>query len=115
VDNLSTYDRNTYTADEVLQNVYRMNAMVENGISADEAGQILSMEIDHETESLGKDQMQNYWYTYIMIFALYISVIILIASTCGVGVLAAKIYRVGVLLYGTTPKIGTILKSVWKA
>jgi ABC-2 type transport system permease protein len=293
VDNLSMYDSNTYTADEVLQNVYRMNTMVENGISIDEAGQILSMEIAHETESLGKDQIENYWYTYIMIFALYmvillygqmvatnvatekssramellitsakpvsmmfgkviasclagliqlvcvfgssflffnlnrsywgenavinsifnmpaellvymllffvlgffiyaflfgavgstaskvedintsvmpitllfviaflvvmmsmasgnvdnllmivcsyipftspmamftriamstvphyeivISVVILIASTCGVGVLAAKIYRVGVLLYGTTPKIGAVLKSVWRA
>ena len=31
------------------------------------------------------------------------------------GVLSAKIYRVGVLLYGTTPRIGSILKSVWKA
>jgi ABC-2 type transport system permease protein len=48
-------------------------------------------------------------------YEIAISVAILMASTCGVGVLAAKIYRVGVLLYGTTPKIGTILKSVWKA
>jgi ABC-2 type transport system permease protein len=287
------YDSNTYIADEILQNVYRMNAMMDKGITADEAGQILSKEIHHEIERLGKDQMENYWYTYIMIFTLYmvillygqmvatnvatekssramellitsakpvammfgkviasclagliqlvcvfgssllffnlnrsywgenaiinsifnmpaellaymllffvlgffiyaflfgavgstvskvedintavmpitllfviaflvvmmsmssgnvdnllmivcsyvpftspmamftriamstvppyeiaISVAILMASTCGVGVLAAKIYRVGVLLYGTTPKIGTILKSVWKA
>ena len=43
------------------------------------------------------------------------SVAILIASAVGVGVLSAKIYRVGVLLYGTTPKVGSILKSVWKA
>lgn len=44
-----------------------------------------------------------------------ISIIILIASVFGIGVLSAKIYRVGVLLYGTTPKIGSILKSIWKA
>jgi len=30
-------------------------------------------------------------------------------------VLAAKIYRVGVLLYGTTPKLGAILKAIRKA
>jgi ABC-2 type transport system permease protein len=71
VDNLSMYDSNAYAADEVLQSVYRMNAMIENGISADEANQILTTEIVHTTESLGKDQMQNYWYTYIMLFALY--------------------------------------------
>ena len=44
-----------------------------------------------------------------------ISVIILIGSTVGVGVLSAKIYRVGVLLYGTPPKIGGIIKAMWKA
>ena len=33
----------------------------------------------------------------------------------GIGVLAAKIYRVGVLLYGTTPKLGAILKAIRKA
>jgi ABC-2 type transport system permease protein len=35
-------------------------------------------------------------------------------STIVIGVLSAKIYRVGVLLYGTPPKIGTILKTVFK-
>jgi ABC-2 type transport system permease protein len=48
-------------------------------------------------------------------YEIVISVAILIASVCGVGVLSAKIYRVGVLLYGTTPKISTVLKSVWNA
>ena len=48
-------------------------------------------------------------------YEIIISVAILIGSVLGVGVLAAKIYRVGVLLYGTTPKLGNILKSVWKA
>ena len=43
------------------------------------------------------------------------SIAILIGSVIGVGIISAKIYRVGVLLYGTTPKIGTILKSIWKA
>lgn len=44
-----------------------------------------------------------------------LSVAILAASSVGIGVLAAKIYRVGVLLYGTTPKLGTILKAIRKA
>ena len=43
------------------------------------------------------------------------SIAILIGSTIGVGVLSAKIYRVGVLMYGTTPKIKDIIKAVWKA
>jgi ABC-2 type transport system permease protein len=44
-----------------------------------------------------------------------ISIAILIGSTAGVGVLAAKIYRVGVLMYGTPPKIGALLKALLKS
>jgi ABC-2 type transport system permease protein len=32
-----------------------------------------------------------------------------------VGVLAAKIYRVGVLMYGTPPKIGALIKAMIKS
>jgi ABC-2 type transport system permease protein len=49
------------------------------------------------------------------LYEIVISIAILIASTAGIGVLSAKIYRVGVLLYGTPPKITAILKTVWKA
>ncbi len=48
-------------------------------------------------------------------YEILLSVVILVASVVGVGVLSAKIYRVGVLLYGTTPKIGTLLKSIRNA
>ena len=44
-----------------------------------------------------------------------LSIGLLVISVVGIGVLSAKIYRVGVLLYGTTPKFRTVLKSVWKA
>ncbi len=43
------------------------------------------------------------------------SIVLLIGSVIGIGVLSAKIYRVGVLLYGTTPGLKSILKSVMKA
>ncbi|MBP3436036.1 MAG: ABC transporter permease, partial [Clostridia bacterium] len=48
-------------------------------------------------------------------YEIAISIVILVASTFGIGVLSAKIYRVGVLMYGTSPKIGNIIKAVWKA
>ena len=41
-----------------------------------------------------------------------ISVVILAASVIGIGILSAKIYRVGVLLYGTTPKLRSIIKAL---
>ena len=43
-----------------------------------------------------------------------ISIAILIGSTVGIGVLSAKIYRVGVLLYGMPPKFSNIMKTVFK-
>lgn len=76
VNNLSMYDENTYVADEVLQNIYRIQVMTENGISGEDAQQILSTQITHTTENLGKDQMENYFYTYIMIFALYMVIML---------------------------------------
>lgn len=76
VNNLSMYDTNTAVADEVLQNLYFANALTGSGLSAEEAGQILSVQIQHKTTSLGKDQMQNFFYTYIMIFALYMVILL---------------------------------------
>lgn len=76
VNNLSMYDGNTATADELFQNIYRMSAMIEKGIDPMEAGTILNVQIEHEIQNLGKDQMQNFFYTYIMIFALYMVILL---------------------------------------
>jgi ABC-2 type transport system permease protein len=48
-------------------------------------------------------------------YEITISIVILIASVIGVGVLSAKIYRVGVLLYGTSPKPGALIKAIRRA
>jgi ABC-2 type transport system permease protein len=47
-------------------------------------------------------------------YEIAISIVILVGSTVGIGVLSAKIYRIGVLLYGTPPKISNIIKMVLK-
>lgn len=76
VNNLSMQDFNTTIADTVLQEVFRVTAMIGNGISPEQANQIMSMQIESETATLGKDQMQNFFYTYIMIFALYMVILL---------------------------------------
>ena len=76
VNNLSMYDMNTETANTVLQEVYRANAMIQNGLSPEQATQIMSVQIESNTQMLGKNQMENYFYTYIMIFALYMVIIL---------------------------------------
>lgn len=74
VNNLSMYDANTAIADEVLMGIYRMSALVDSGLSMEEANAVLTKPIQHETRMLGKDQSQNFGYTYVMIMALYMVV-----------------------------------------
>ncbi len=76
VNNLSMYDSNTAIADTVLQEVYRITAMVQNGMTPEQANDIMSVQIDSSTATLGKDQMENFLYTYIMIFALYMVILL---------------------------------------
>ena len=76
VNNLSMYDSNTSIADTVLQEVYRISAMIQNGLTPEQAGEIMSVQIESSTSTLGKDQMQNFFYTYIMIFALYMVILL---------------------------------------
>ena len=72
VNNLSMYDMNTEIANTVLQEVYRVGAMIQNGLTPEQAGEIMTVQIQSDTQTLGKDQVQNFLYTYIMIMALYI-------------------------------------------
>ena len=58
VNNLSMYDSNTAIADTVLQELYRYQQMVDNDIPPELASEILSVQIESNTETLGKDQMQ---------------------------------------------------------
>lgn len=76
VDNLSMYDANEAIANEVLQQIYQMNAMIGSGMTPEQAGEVMNIQISSQVEMLGKDQMQNFFYTYIMIFALYMVILL---------------------------------------
>lgn len=92
VNNLSMYDTNTAIANTVLQEVYRVTAMIHNGLTPEQAGEIMSVQIESQTATLGKDQIQNFFYTYIMIFALYM-VILLYGQMVATNVAAEKSSR----------------------
>ncbi len=111
VDNLSMYDMNTTIADEVLQSTYRMQTMLELGLSAEQAEQILSCPIDSQTVSLGKDQFENYFYTYIMIFALYM-VILLYGQMVATNVASEKSSRAMEVLITSTDPTGMMFGKV---
>jgi len=97
VNNLSMYDTNAERANTVLQEVYRMNAMLQHGLTSEQVGEILSIQIQGETTALGKNQMENFFYTYIMIFALYM-VILLYGQMVSTNVASEKSSRAMELL-----------------
>ena len=114
VNNLSMYDTNAALASTVLQEVYRVNAMILGGLSSEEAANIMSVTVEGETTALGKDQMQNFFYTYIMIFALYM-VILLYGQMVATNVATEKSSRAMELLVTsakpTSMMFGKVLAS----
>lgn len=97
VNNLSIDDTNELIATEVLRNMYRISAMVAGGFSLESAVAIQTISIDSKTESLGKNQVHNFFYTYIMIFALYL-VILLYGQMVATSVASEKSSRAMELL-----------------
>lgn len=114
VNNLSMYDSNTAMADSLLQEVYRAGAMMQNGLTPEQVGEILSVQIQSNTETLGKNQMDNFFYTYVMIFALYM-VILLYGQMVATNVATEKSSRAMELLVTsadpTSMMFGKVLAS----
>ena len=76
VNNRSMHDSNRAVADSVLQQVYQMNAMIGSGMTQADAAAVMGIQINGTVENLGKNQMENFFYTYIMIFALYMVILL---------------------------------------
>ena len=111
VDNLSMYDGNKETADETLKEIYRSNAMIKGGLSKTQVNTILTKEIDSNTKKLGKDQMQYFFYTYIMIFALYM-VILLYGQMVATNVASEKSSRAMELLITSAKSVAMMFGKV---
>lgn len=111
VNNNSLYDEKTMIADSVLQNIYRVNAMVKSGISPQDANKIMNVQIEHNTTSLGKDQTKNFFYTYIMIFALYM-VILLYGQMVATNVATEKSSRAMELLITSAKPVSMMFGKV---
>ena len=114
VNNLSMYDTNAEMANALLQEVYRLQAMMQNGVPPQIATEILSVQIESQTEALGKNQMDNIFYTYIMIYALYM-VILLYGQMVATNVATEKSSRAMELLITsakpTSMMFGKVLAS----
>lgn len=97
VNNLSMYDMNNTTANAVLLDIYRINLMLEYGLTQEEANTVIGAGIQSTTVTLGKNQANNFLYTYIMILALY-AVILLYGQMVATNVATEKSSRAMELL-----------------
>jgi ABC-2 type transport system permease protein len=97
VENLSMYDMNADIAVSVLQQLYQMNAMLETGMTEEQVVDVMSIQVDGQVENLGVNQADNFLYTYVMIMALYM-VILLYGSMVATNVATEKSSRAMELL-----------------
>ena len=111
VDNLSLYDQNGAVADELLKTLYQTNAMIGHGMTPEEAAAVMSVRIEGTLENLGADQARNFWYTYIMIFALYM-VILLYGQMVATNVANEKSNRAMELLITSASPTGMMFGKV---
>ena len=111
VDDLSMYDMNTDIADQVLGQMYRLDAMTAGGLAPDQAADILSFQPELTVKTLGADQGQNFFYTYIMIFALYM-VILLYGQMVANGVATEKSSRAMELLITSARPVSMMFGKV---
>ena len=111
VNNLSIYDTNSQIATEALQNIYQMNMMLDSGMTLEEATNTMNVEITAETENLGVNQADTYWYTYIMIFALYM-VILLYGQMVATNVAGEKSSRAMELLITSAKPVSMMFGKV---
>lgn len=76
VKNVGMYDETRAVIDELLLEQYRLDSMERLGISPEASDQLLSTRIESNLIRTGKDQMENFFYTYILIFALYMAILL---------------------------------------
>jgi ABC-2 type transport system permease protein len=106
VKNVGMYDESSAQINEILLAKYRADALTKLGVPASNAQSILTAKVESNTvqTSNGKDQMQNFFYTYILIFALYMA-ILLYGQFVGSSVATEKSSRaMELLITSTNPK-----------
>ena len=74
VNGLVMADSNVATANSVVRDLYQLKMLRRHGLSAEQAGQVMTVQIKSNVQNLGKDQTKNFYSAFIMIYALYMAV-----------------------------------------
>ncbi len=73
-DYISMSDYTQYTISDIIQQKYKFDEMARLGVGETEAASILTATAQSEVITIGKIQMDNFWYTYAIIFILYMAI-----------------------------------------
>ncbi len=74
VNGLVMADSNVATANSAVKDLYQLKMLRRHGLSAEQAGQVMTVQIKPNVQNLGKDQTKNFYSAFIMIYALYMAV-----------------------------------------
>ena len=74
VNGLVMADSNVATANSAVKDLYQLKMLRRHGLSAEQAGQVMTVQIKPNVQNLGKDQTENFYSAFIMIYALYMAV-----------------------------------------
>lgn len=74
VNGLAMADSNVATANSAVKDLYQLKMLRRHGLSAEQTGQVMTVQIKPNVQNLGKDQTKNFYSAFIMIYALYIAV-----------------------------------------
>ena len=75
VNDLSMYDYLGDMFSQTLSECYKQQYLMEKGLTAEEIAESESFYVEVNEEVLGKDGGKNYWYTYVLVFVVYILII----------------------------------------
>lgn len=75
VDKIGLYDKNQSVIEQIMLENHQLNSMVSLGISQANASNLISATIDSSVVQIGKDGSKTFFYTYILVFALYIAIL----------------------------------------
>lgn len=74
--NISMNDNLSHLLENAMLDQYKRQSLADHGLSEDEANRILNATASGTVLITGKDQMENFFYTYILIFLLYFAIIL---------------------------------------
>lgn len=111
VNNLSIYDANLAMAQSALQELYRVQALLNSGLDPEQVENVMNVPITGNVENLGVDQTRNFFYAYIMLFALYM-VILMYGQMIATNVASEKSSRAMELLITSAKPVNMMFGKV---